>query len=307
MGEFRRISDCDDPMEVLAAPMEIGLIPEPSDWLAGWQTEYCDESLIEDSKSTSYHDCESELFDRYSIALPLNRRIDERSSFYLEDLDGALAGRDDAAELVTLKYPGLQLESAMRAYEDQYSYHALSPRQQAKFDRLVLLRRVGYALPRPPSELMCVGTQRAPIGCKHSSRRIARKVAEEILSGSATTKAIECGITRTREGRAAIECGRSNVPYSKGEAQKLEDTIKKAPVKPWPKAIFDGVQEGGTWDAPLSMSSGQLFPPRYRYILLHKASRSAFERAFLKFCFERRVIVHGDRATGNWIAATKPA
>lgn len=307
MPKFRKISQCAEPMEVLGAPMEIGLIPEPSAVWGCWEEDY---ELQEDDtlRESSLEACEAELFDRFSAALALHHANRAQGSFYLEDLDGVLSQRLDTAELLSRRYPGVRLSLAMQAYEDKFSYGALSPRQKARFDKMVLLREEGYKLPRCPADLVKFGTEiGGEAGQKEVSRAISRSVAHKILSGASTTPAIENMIARERRSTAAIEAGRTDAPYPAKDAKRLEDALKKSPRSPWPRALFDGVQEGGTRDGVCPAPTTGRFPPRYRYVLLHRAARSAFDRAFAEARLSEGLAISGRQLEANWIATAKPA
>lgn len=302
MPEFRKISECADPMEVLGAPMEIGLIPEPSGVWGGWDADF--EDCESEVSTVDFAVCEAELFDRFAAALARHQAERGPVRFYLEDFDGVLSQRRDTAEMLSLRYPGVRLSIAMQAYEEKFSYRVLSPRQKARFDKLLLLRDEGYKLPRNPSDLIKFGTEiGGEAGKKEASREVSRSVSMKILGGVSTTSAIESTLVRERRSTAAIEAGRKDAPYPAKDAKRLEDALKKSPRAPWPRALFDGVQEGGTregsWPAP---ATGK-FPPRYRYILFHRAARSAFDRAFAEARLAHGLVIEGNRRSGNWMAA----
>lgn len=307
MPDFRKISECNDPMEVLGAPMEPGLIPEPSGGLlGGWDVDY-DEPLECESNRFAHELTRSELFDRYTAALELSYFDQRVDPIYLEDVDGALALQRGVGRILSKAYPGLQLHSAMRGYERENSYEAMTRRERSRFDKLRLFREAGYKLPRSPKELTEFGTKnnRGPGVRWQAPRHLARKVARMILSGDATTEAIEDGMKRPPELQRAIQRGEAGIRVPPKDEKLLEDSIKTIVGSPWPKAIFDGCAERAVFSKGAEVAPADRFPFRYRYVIFHRLARSAFKDAY-QMAILKRVAIIGDRRSGSWMAAPKP-
>src|SRR5690242_18775820 len=70
MAKFLRISDAENPVAVLQAPMEAGLVPTATFWPGGWDGNFDDsvDSATNDEPDNS-GDVEDELYERFLCAL----------------------------------------------------------------------------------------------------------------------------------------------------------------------------------------------------------------------------------------------